>query len=239
MENKVNAIVVRCVDYKDNDKMLTLYSLEKGLIGAGIKGVKKATAKLAFAAQPFCFAEYVLSVNGDRNTVVGATEIESFYKLRLNLHTYYCASTICEFVLKCAQENFADEKLFVLTVNAIKQLNFGEKNAKRILCEFLFKALELLGYGIDCRGCAVCGKSCKEGELSFFDFEKGLLICEKCEYSGVTRLLTQTAVGLESLQNGAQLNDESYNYLLKFFNYYLEQKTGETLKCLPQLLSLQ
>ena len=56
MEEKLNALMLRGVDYKDNDKMLTLYSLERGLVSAGIKGVKKAGAKLKFASQPFCFA---------------------------------------------------------------------------------------------------------------------------------------------------------------------------------------
>ena len=61
MEVKVNALVIKAVDYKDNDRILTLYSLEKGKITAGIKGVKKAGAKLKFASEPFCFSEYVFS----------------------------------------------------------------------------------------------------------------------------------------------------------------------------------
>ena len=61
MEVKVNALVIKAVDYKDNDRILTLYSLEKGKITAGIKGVKKAGAKLKFASEPFCFAEYILA----------------------------------------------------------------------------------------------------------------------------------------------------------------------------------
>ena len=56
MEVKVNAIVIRAIDYKDNDRILTLYSLEKGKITAGIKGVKKAGAKLKFASEHFFFA---------------------------------------------------------------------------------------------------------------------------------------------------------------------------------------
>ena len=49
--------MLRAVDYGENDKILTLLSAEEGRITAGIKGVKKAGAKLKFAAQPFCFAE--------------------------------------------------------------------------------------------------------------------------------------------------------------------------------------
>ena len=81
MEEKVRAVVLRGVDYKDNDKILTLFSLESGLITAAIRGVKKAGAKLKFAAQPFCFCEYVLSVKGDRRSVTSAEIIDRERKL--------------------------------------------------------------------------------------------------------------------------------------------------------------
>ena len=63
---KVNALMLRAADYGENDKILTLLTAELGKISAGIKGVKKAGAKLKFAAQPFCFAEYILSKRGER-----------------------------------------------------------------------------------------------------------------------------------------------------------------------------
>ena len=64
MEQIVNALMLKAADYNENDKILTLLTAERGRITAGIKGVKKAGAKLKFAAQPFCFAEYVLSRRG-------------------------------------------------------------------------------------------------------------------------------------------------------------------------------
>ena len=80
MDIKVNALMLRAVDYNENDKILTLLTAEKGKISAGIKGVKKAAAKLKFAAQPFCFAEYVLSSRGDKHTVINATECEKLLR---------------------------------------------------------------------------------------------------------------------------------------------------------------
>ena len=75
MDNiKVNALMLRATDYLENDKILTLLTAERGKITAGIKGVKKAGAKLKFAAQPFCFAEYILAERGGRYTVTQASE---------------------------------------------------------------------------------------------------------------------------------------------------------------------
>ncbi|MDE6000931.1 MAG: DNA repair protein RecO, partial [Clostridia bacterium] len=92
MDIVVNAVMLRSVDYNENDKILTLLTAERGKITAGIKGVKKAAAKLKFAAQPFCFAEYVLASRGDKYTVINAAESESFYDLRTDINKFYAAS---------------------------------------------------------------------------------------------------------------------------------------------------
>ena len=73
MEIKLNALMLRAADYGENDKILTLLTAEYGKITAGIKGVKKPAAKLKFAAQPFCFAEYVLARRGEKFTVINCS----------------------------------------------------------------------------------------------------------------------------------------------------------------------
>ena len=237
MEIKVNALMLKGVDYKDNDKMLTLYTLESGLMGACIRGVKKASAKLKFASEPFCFGEYVLSVNADRATVISATEIESFYNLRLNILSYYCATAISEFLLKYGAEE-GDEPLFMLAINTIKRLNFEQNDQKRLLVEFIFSALNLLGYGIKCNGCSKCHLPAHLSEYSYFDFGSGELLCEECAEAGATRILSGTADGLQSLLLGDDISAETLNYLLKFFNYYLELKIGEPLNTIKEILPL-
>ena len=69
MDIKTEGIVLRATDYKENDKLLTLFTPSLGKITAGIRGVKKAKAKLNFAAQPFAFCEYILAERGGRYTV--------------------------------------------------------------------------------------------------------------------------------------------------------------------------
>lgn len=237
MEEKLNALMLRGVDYKDNDKMLTLYSLERGLVSAGIKGVKKAGAKLKFASQPFCFAEYILNVSGERATVTGATELESFYNLRLDITAFYCATIIAEYLLKCAGEE-GNETLFILAINTIKGLNFATDNKIRLLANFLLKALEEEGYGIKGECCANCNALAHLGDFAYFDFEKGCLFCEDCKTDSSTRILPQTAEGLECLLSGEECGDDKIKYLLKFLSYYIELKLGVRLSSVGELLQI-
>ena len=53
MEFTEDALVIRTANYGESDRMITLVSAGRGKFGAAMKGVRKAGAKLNFAAQPF------------------------------------------------------------------------------------------------------------------------------------------------------------------------------------------
>ena len=64
-----DAVVLRAMDFRDNDKIIFLLSPTEGKISAVLKGVKKAAAKLKYAGEPFCFAEFTLARRGGMATV--------------------------------------------------------------------------------------------------------------------------------------------------------------------------
>ena len=156
MEVIVNALVLRAVDYKDSDRILTLYSLEKGKITAGIKGVKKSGAKLKFASEPFAFCEYVLAEKQGRYTVIGATYIDTFFSLRTNMLKYYASAVVGEAIDRLTVENESDDGLFSLTINAIKKINYQDNELKS-LAVFLIALTEIAGYKIQKASCVACG----------------------------------------------------------------------------------
>ena len=96
MEFKADALLLRAVDYGENDRIATLLTAERGKIGAALKGVRKAGAKLRFAAQPFCFAEYVFASRGGRNTVTAASLHDAFYALCEDVGRFYAAAVVAE-----------------------------------------------------------------------------------------------------------------------------------------------
>ena len=59
-EIKENAICLYAEDSGEYDKILTLLSIDRGLIRAKIKGVKKPKAKLAFCSFPFVLGNIFL-----------------------------------------------------------------------------------------------------------------------------------------------------------------------------------
>lgn len=235
---KVNAIALKSVDYRDNDKMITLYSLEKGLIGACVRGAKKSGSKLGFCTQPFCFAEYVLNEKNDRMTVTGATELESFYKIRLDLHSFYSGACILEFLLKFTDADSTDEKTFFLALDSLKRINFGEEVPERVLVDFLYRQTELSGYALGNAACSVCGKPANDFKRAYFDSETANIVCEDCFSVGMREILPDTAKGLSAISEGDFVDNSTLKYLLKFLNYYFKIKTGEYIYSIDALIEL-
>ena len=227
MELKVNALTLRAIDYKDNDKILTLLSAEKGKITAGIKGVKKAGAKLKFAAQPFCFAEFILSCKGDKYTVIGASENESFYDLRTDINKLYAASAVCEVASALSYEFAEGQEIFYLAIKTLSKMCVGDECSA--LIEFLLNALCVSGYGIALDDCAECGCSLTDQPKMRFDFNLGAFTCWDCgdgDGASLTTYHTLRAASGKSYNKNC-LTDDGNKRALRLLREYLTFKTDE------------
>ena len=187
MEFIVNALMLRSVDYKENDKILTLLTAERGKISAGIKGVKKAAAKLKFAAQPFCFAEYVLADRGGKYTVINASECESFYDLRTDINKFYAASAVAEVANALTFEGDECREIFTESVRTMSEICRGGESGA--LIRFLLSALKLSGYGVSTEKCVQCGAELFFADRLKFDMDAGSFTCGECgNGSGASRV---------------------------------------------------
>ena len=171
MEVKTEAIVLQAIDYKDNDKLLTLFSPVLGKITAGIRGVKKPKARLAFASQPFCFAEYILAEKGGRYTVTGAYLHESFFELRTDFTRFYGACAGAEICRVLAQENDRHDSLFIGFIECLKSLCLSGEDEAESLVTFMLVALRESGYPIDLGYLEECDGDI--GDKLWFDFADG------------------------------------------------------------------
>jgi DNA repair protein RecO (recombination protein O) len=238
MEIKTEAIVIQSIDYKDNDKLLVLFSPTLGKITAGIKGVKKPKAKLAFASQPFCFAEYVLAEKGGRYTVTSAYLHESFFELRSDVFRFFAGCSAMETVRELSMENEAYAELFVALIECLKTLCLTSENAEETLISFLLIALRESGYPIDLGYEEECDGDI--GERLFFDFSDGRFApFERCVDGGRASVSTyhvlRKCAGLtydeEQLSGGKKR-------ALRLLKAFLVDKTEEEYKNLGEFLRL-
>lgn len=238
MEIKTEAIVLQSIDYKDNDKLLTLFSPSLGRITAGIRGVKKPKAKLAFSAQPFCFAEYILAEKGGRYTVTNAYLHESFFSLRCDIVRFYAACAMAEICLAILYENEDYEGLFVALIEGLKALALTEDDAAEAVISFVLVALRESGYPLDLGFLEECGGDI--GEKLWFDFADGRFTtfdrCTQGERASVSTYHTlRKCAGLsytEEVLNGGRKR------ALRLVKAYLTKKTEAKLDNLGELIRL-
>lgn len=185
----INAVVLREVQYKDNDTIITLLTAEKGLMTATAKGILKMLSKNRPAIQLFCYSEFELAKYGNQYIVKSAFLKEQFYTLRNDIEKYalacYAAQAACNF---CTEEN-DETNAFRLVLNTLAALN-DKKSSKplwQIKAAFELKLCAVCGFMPELYTCALCGCECNEenlcktpGKYFFFSLFESSVYCKNC-----------------------------------------------------------
>lgn len=174
------AIVLRHADYREHDRMLTLFSPALGRVEALCRGCKKIGSPLLGCSEWFAFGEYVLYTGKGRITVVSCNLTESFYALRsdwdkLKYATYMLS--VCEAMVQPNEQNV---HLFTLLARSLSRLCYQEKDARAVTAAFLLHAASISGYRPRLSHCVKCGRKLEETEIRHFDPEDGGLVCPQC-----------------------------------------------------------
>lgn len=178
-ELRVKGIVIKAVDYKDSDKIVTIFSAELGLIKARARGVKKAKAKLAFAVQPFAFIEFLLAEKGGFYTIINASSIDQFFNVTNDFDDYIFMLGALEVCEKTVKQNSPEPKLFMLLLNALNEVCYESSNSMYVFIKFMIESLKYLGFDLELERCAICGEKLSS-KIYPFSYDYNGMICPKC-----------------------------------------------------------
>jgi len=79
IQTENTAIVLRRINYRDNDRMVTLLSPSRGRIDAVIRNCRKPKSHNLNAAELFALGDYMIVETGGRMTVTSVRLIETFW----------------------------------------------------------------------------------------------------------------------------------------------------------------
>lgn len=147
MDTKVKGIIIKLIDYKDADKLAQIFSLEQGIITAKFVGVKREKAKFKAVAQPFVFAEFVLSVKGEHKTVTSVEIIDPFDKLLLDYSRTMAGYVILDMIRRLIPEGKPEQDIFLLTLSTLKKLEMEDINST--LIDYIIKFIDMQGMAIE------------------------------------------------------------------------------------------
>lgn len=194
MSNAVTrGLVLREVNYKEADKILTLLTPE-GRVTAKARGVRRKGSRLAAACQLLTYSELTLFEYKDYYTVNEAASLNQFWGVKQDVELLALGSYFCEVCETISQENMDQTPLLALLLNSLYALDKLKTPQPLVKAAFELKAAALAGYEPLLDACAVCGA---EPPQPAFHTREGVLHCASCRSEvgeGISLPLTPAAV---------------------------------------------
>ncbi len=177
----VHAVNVGSFPLGETDKVLTIFSAERGIIRAVAKGARKPGSKIAGRADVLNVNKLLLATGKTFEIISQAENVETFPNVRKNLdrlsYCLYYAELTHHFGLGLSDESAS---YFDFLCDSLRAQGKGCVDAGTLCLIFELKLLEWLGYQPELFCCVVCRDALTEYRIAMFHFESGGIVCEKC-----------------------------------------------------------
>jgi DNA repair protein RecO (recombination protein O) len=181
---KTEAVVLRSFRFAEADRVLHLYSSERGRLGAIAKGVRKTKSRFGARLEPFSQVELMLHQgSGELHTVTGASLVDAHRATREDAYRLSVGLVGAEAMLRLFVEEERNERAFeALTrfldaVDAIPAGSRGQASLDPVALAFQLKLLWLSGYVPQLESCVECGGV---DELVGYLARAGGAVCTAC-----------------------------------------------------------
>lgn len=175
---ETKGVVIRQTKYSESDKILTIFTKEKGKVQAIAKGARKPKSHLMGSTEIFCYSEFLMYNGRSLYNINQGQIIDSFYSLREDIYKLSYATFILELIDSSVLEEEANDILFELLVKTLKVLSDMEDDYKKLLFAFQIKYISFIGFKPQLSSCVKC---CNQLTNTIrFDLIEGGTICEKC-----------------------------------------------------------
>lgn len=142
---KFSGIIINRHVVGDNDRFLTIYTLEEGKISVYAKGVRSVKSKRGSQLDLFSHIKFELFEKNDRRTLISVELLDGHHVSKTKLGNISRLFQIGELVDKLTVEHDPHREVYDLLVAALGDLSRFETD--EYLLRFKQKLLLLLGYG--------------------------------------------------------------------------------------------
>ena len=179
---KTEAVVLRSIRYGEGDRVLHLYTPDRGRVGAIAKGARKARSRFGGRLEPFFRLRLVLyEGRGDLLTVTAAETVAAHPRLREDGAALDSAARACDAVARLFETGDPNPAVFHLLGNQLALLDAAPARAGRAnQLAFRLKLLLAAGLAPHLDACASCGE---RDHLAGFSGAAGGVVCAACEAS--------------------------------------------------------
>ncbi len=207
--------MLRSIRYGEADRILHLYTPQRGRISAIAKGVRRSHSRFGARLEPFLHIRAVLHEGrSELATVTGVDTVAAHPELRDQAATLDAAARACDAVGRLFETPEPHPEVFRLLLNELALLG-GDRHNARPANGLAFRLKLLLAAGIvpQLGACATCGS--REG-LSGFSAAAGGVVCSACQAAAFP------------------LDQEAYEFLLAALGAPLAQAPDASERALRQ-----
>jgi len=199
---KTEAVVLRSFRLGEADRVLHLYTLDRGRVGAVAKGVRKTKSRFGARLEPLSHVELMLHEgSGELQTVTGVELLHSHHAAREQRYPLGVGLVGAEAMLRLFTEQEANPRAFQALTRFLDLLDELPARTSRpaldpLALSFQLKLLWLSGYLPHLTSCANCGG--QDVPLIGYSPAAGGAVCAGCRADALA-LSPAGIVGIESL----------------------------------------
>jgi DNA repair protein RecO (recombination protein O) len=218
---RVEAIVLRHLDWGEADRLIWLFTREYGKLRAVAKGVRKARSRKAGHLEPFTRVSLLLARGKEIPLITQVDTLEGYLHMREDLMRMTCGLYLVELLDRFTYEEGANIPMFTLLADSLGRLN-QELDQDLVARYYEIRLLDYLGFRPQLFKCAQCSQEIK-AENQYFSALQGGALCPKCgpEVSGSRPISMQALKYLRHFQRSS-FKDATRAVLTSPLNHELE-----------------
>jgi DNA repair protein RecO (recombination protein O) len=198
------AVVLRSIRFGEADRVLHLYTADRGRVGAVAKGVRKTKSRFGGRLEPLSHVELVLHQGaGELQTVTGVQLLKTHDPARTDYYRLSAGLIGAEAMLRLFPEQERNERAFTALTRFLDLLDESPHAAERpsldpLALAFQLKLLWLSGYLPHLTSCAECAAD--DATLVGYSPRAGGAVCRACaNQTEAIALSTEGIRGIEAL----------------------------------------
>ena len=241
---KTEAVVLRSIRFGEADRVLHLYTLDRGRVGAMAKGVRKTTSRFGARLEPLSHVELMLHQgSGELQTVTGVHLVHPHSDAREDYYRLSVGLIGAEAMLRLFSEQEANPRAFTALTRFLDLLDEAPHSTQRpaldpLALSFQLKLLWLSGYLPHLTSCAECGAA--DAALVGYSPRAGGAVCAAC--AAQSEAIALSTAGIRSIETlltspladagAAGLNERAARDALRLVQASYEYHGGFRLKTL-------
>ena len=236
----VEGIVVSTTPFKENSKILNIFTKDHGIVGCVSKGCKSLKSKLRLISEKYAYGTFHMYYKEDGlSTLIDGDIKDYFINIKSDIIKVSYLTYICELSMSAYKESSSNE-IYPLMESAILKIEEGF-NPKIITNVLELQYLEYLGINLNLDNCVVCGNP----KVVTLSLEKGGYVCSKHRTNEtlldekVMKLLRlYYYVDISKISN-LDIEEETSNQINSILDLYYEQYSGIYMKSKKVLKTLE